>query len=453
MSKFEYTESEQQFNNVLHHQSKELSSIKRPDMSSVEACISESEALLKEVGIATDKLPIVVNHDSKKVMIVPTWEELCIQAEKEVGGSTDLESLFTDEELRINQAALRTLNADYNSIHKLDKIDISICATAGILGAVIDILLVGIPQKTPQGLKGGPLANYVRDWFNERFPEEEMEKLANSKISKVSFDAQDNRHTAEYVTGLSTYYHRLLSLGHDPILGLIFGVYDILTRKMTTIDKTGKIVSQVMENYTDRKESDIFAAIAKQIIHFKSDITTSMGLPAPLMALFNLLQFGSIGEEEQTIAEIVQGMYYEGYDFIHFCSMSMSTMIIEVIIRLGYGIKRIKEGNSIKESVPFSLNREKHPKLCTMLFIGHYAATAVNAGKVYFTKNPMAINYSQWIAFAKYSYKQLKWVLLEKPELRDAYVRGLIAEELNEVYTEIDNTFAEMSEEYIVVFN
>ncbi len=453
MSKFEYTESEQQFNNVLYHQSKELSSIKRPNMSSVEACISESEALLKELGIATDKLPIVVNHQPKKVMLVPTWEELCIQVEKEVGGSTDLESLFTDEELRINQAALRTLNADYNSIHKLDKIDISICAAAGILGAVIDILLVGIPQKTPQGLKGGPLANYVREWFNERFPEEEMEKLANSKISKVSFDAQDNRHTAEYVTGLSAYYHRLLSLGHDPILGLIFGVYDILTGKMTTIDKTGKIVSQVMENYTDRKESDIFAAIAKQIIHFKSDITTSMGLPAPLMALFNLFQFGSIGEEEQTIAEMVQGMYYEGYDFIHFCSMSMPTMIIEVIIRLGYGIKRIKEGNSIKESVPFSLNREKHSKLCTMLFIGHSVATAMNAGKVYFTKNPMAINYSQWIAFAKYSYKQLKWVLLEKPELRDAYVRGLIAEELNEVYAEIDNTLAEMSEEYIVVFN
>ena len=48
-----------------------------------------------------------------------------------------------------------------------------------------------------------------------------------------------------------------------------------------------------MENYADRKESDVFAAIAKQIIHFKSDITTSMGLPAPMMALFNLLQFGS----------------------------------------------------------------------------------------------------------------------------------------------------------------
>ena len=347
MSKFKYTEAEQQFNNVLNHQSKELSSIKTPDMASAEACISESKELLKELGISTESLPKVVNPTPNRVMTVPTWEELCNQAEQEVGSTTDLEPLFTYEELRMNQAALRALNADYNNIHKLDKIDITICAAAGILGAVVDILLIGIPQKTPEGLKGGPLSNYVRDWFNQRFPEEEMKKLANSKVSKVSFDAQDNRHTTEYVTGLSAYYHRLLSLGHDPILGLIFGVYDILNGKMTTIDKTGKIVSQVMEYYADRKESDIFAAIAKQIIHFKSDITTSMGLPAPLMALFNLLQFGSIGEEEQTIAEIVQGMYYEGYDFIHFCSMSIPTMIIEVIIRLSYGIKRIKEGNSV----------------------------------------------------------------------------------------------------------
>lgn len=165
-----------------------------------------------------------------------------------------------------------------------------------------------------------------------------------------------------------------------------------------------------------------------------------------------MMQFGSIGEEDQTIAEIVQGMYYEGYDFIHFCSMSIPTMIVEVVIRLSYGIKRIKEGNVIKDSIPFSLDREKYPKLSTMLFIGHSAATAANAGKIYFTKNPMAINYPQWIAFAKYSYKQLKWVMLEKPALRDAYVRGIISDELSVVYDEVDSTFNEFSEKYIVVF-
>ena len=229
-------------------------------------------------------------------------------------------------------------------------------------------------------------------------------------------------------------------------------MFDILTGRMTTIDKTGKFVSQVMENYADRKESDIFAALAKQIAHFKSDITTSMGLPAPLMGLFNLFQFGSIGEYEQTVAEIVQGKYYEGYDFIHFCSMSIPVMITEVIVRISYALKRIKEGERIRDSITFSLDRNKHPKLATMLFIAHSGATAINAGKVYFTKNPMAINYPQWIAFAKYSYKQLKWAVVEKPLAREAYVSGKLEDSWKELEAEISDTFEEFSKDYYVVF-
>lgn len=458
MSRYSYSEVEQQINNVLAHQEKELSEINRPSISGVNDRISESEALLKSLGYGKQLSELKTTprnaptEMSRKVMVVPSWENLCLEAEKSVGTGCELEDIFTSEELANNELAIRQLNAEYNQLYHLDKYDIIISVVSGLLGAAVDVLLVGIPQKTPDGLKGGTLANYVRNWFDKKFPEEEMEKLANSKVSKVPYDAQDNRNTTEYVDGLSTYYHRLLSLGHDPLLGLIFGVADILTGRMTTIDKTGKIVVQVMENYADRKETNIFAAIAKQIIHFKSDITTSMGLPAPMMALFNLLQFGNIGEYDQTIAEIVQGMYYEGYDFIHFCALSIPVMIVEVVTRIGYAFKRIKEGHSVKESIPFSLNREKHPKLATMLFIGHSAATAVNAGKVYFTKNPMAINYPQWIAFAKYSYQQLKWVLLEKPNARDAYVRGILYEELAEVLEEVDSTFDEISAEYIVVF-
>jgi len=196
-----------------------------------------------------------------------------------------------------------------------------------------------------------------------------------------------------------------------------------------------------MENYEGRRESTIFAAIAKQFCHLKSDITTSMGLPAPFMSLFNFLQFGSIGEEEQTIAEIVQGMYYEGYDFIHFCSMSIPSMLNEVIVRLGYAIKRKKEGCSNKEAIPYSLNRETHPKLATMLFISHSLATAANAGKVYFSQNPVAINYPQWIYFARYSYKQLKWSLVQKPILRDSYVMGKINDEFDELVKMVDEGY------------
>lgn len=453
MGKFKYSGTEKQINSVLKHQDEALKSIKFPSAMEVDATAAKAEALLKSLGYHPEEYKGFAPAQQKKVMVVPTWDECCAEAERHVGTGCELESLFTEEELRNNELAIRQLNEEFNTLHRLDAFDISIAAIAGLVGAAVDILLVGIPKKTPAGLKGGPLSNYIRDYFDKKFPEEEMQKLANSKVSKVPYDAQDNRHTKIHVEGLSAYYHRLLQLGHDPLLGFVFGVADILTGRMTTIDKTGKIVSQVIDNYADRRETNVFAALAKQVIHLKTDVTTSMGLPVPLMSLFNLLQFGSVGEEEQTIAEIVQGMYYEGYDFIHFCSMSIPAMLVEVIVRLGYAVKRIKEGHRIKDSIPLSLNREKHPKLATMLFIAHAGAAAANAGKVYFTQNPVAINYPQWLAFAKYSYSQLKWVLLEKPALRDAYVRGKINDELDAVLAETEKTFERFSQEYIVVFN
>ena len=438
-------DDENRINSVLAYQDALLSEIEPPDMSGVEERIKASEQLLAELGY---DLPTMSSRRSdvttSKALARPSWEDLWREAIEVVGTDVTIESLFTEEELRENALAVRQLNEEYNQIHRLDKFDIAIAAAAGLLAGAVDILLVGIPQKTPDGLKAGPLSNYIRDAFDKKFPPDEMERLANSKVSKVPYDAQDNRNTTVNVEGLSAYYHRLLSLGHDPLLGFVFGVADILSGRMTTIDKAGKVVSQVMENYADRTEADVFAAIAKQIVHLKSDMTTSMGLPAPLMGLFNLLQFGSVGEYEQTIAEIVQGMYYEGYDFVHFCSMSVSSMLVEVVVRIGYAIKRIKEGVAIKNAIPLSTDHEKMPKLGTMLFTAHSAATAINAGKVLFTENPMAINYPQWIAFAKYSYQQLKWGLITKPALRDRYVLDAIDGELQEVYEDIDLLFEDM---------
>ena len=133
--------------------------------------------------------------------------------------------------------------------------------------------------------------------------------------------------------------------------------------------------------------------------------------------------------------------------------MAISTMIVEVVIRLGYALKRINEGNSLKNSIPFSLEREKNPKLSTMLFIGHSTATAANAGKIYFTNNPMTINYAQWITFAKYSYSQLKWVLIEKNKMKDLYVSKQIYKETQEVYDQINTTFNNLNNDYVVIFN
>ena len=448
---FRYTKEEQQRNRVLAYQSQQLNQIDF-DASDLDECISSSEKLLKSLGKDSELRSVKIasqtktsDYESSITLAIPDWESLCAEANNLIKEDVPLTSFFTEKELITNRLYIEQLNHDYNSIHHLDKIDWTICIVSGIISAAVDILLVGMPKgPTKVGTQAGPLSNYIRAYFEKKFPPKEMEALGRQSFVKTPYDAQDNRNTTEYVEGLSSFYHRLLSLGHDPFLGFFVGVLDIMRGTMTTIDKNGKIVSQIMDVYSNRKETSIFQALIKQLLHLKSDLTTSMGLPVPLMSLFNLFQFGSIGEENKTIAQIVQEMYYEGYDFTHFCSMSIPVMLTEVFVRISWSIKRIKkDGYSIKESIPFSLNRERKPKLATMLFTAHSIATAINAGKVFFTKNPLAINYPQWLAFAKYAFSQLKWSLYKKPELRDRFVMGKIMDERVGILEEINKNYDE----------
>ncbi|MGB4386103.1 MAG: hypothetical protein WBI88_05040, partial [Caldicoprobacterales bacterium] len=60
MSKFKYSDGEQQINNVLNYQAQELKSIQRPDMSGVDKRISESEELLKSLGYSLTDIPKII---------------------------------------------------------------------------------------------------------------------------------------------------------------------------------------------------------------------------------------------------------------------------------------------------------------------------------------------------------------------------------------------------------
>ena len=160
---------------------------------------------------------------------------------------------------------------------------------------------------------------------------------------------------------------------------------------------------QAAEGFNERKAQNIFQATATVFLHMLSDVNGSsaakndgMGLPVPFMAMFNKIQFGKVGDND-TISEFVKSMFYQGYDFRHFCSMSLPVMITEVIVRVSYFAKRMHEGHTFVESVPVGLNHKKRSKLGTMLFIAHSASTAINTGKVAFTENPMNINYVQWL--------------------------------------------------------
>ncbi|MDE8701798.1 hypothetical protein PZH32_02345 [Adlercreutzia equolifaciens] len=446
-------EQVQDVTNVLAAQKIRLAALCDDTDDDLGSALDKADDFLALRGVKVEDVGDGVDvEDEPQLVRVSSWSQMVRGSDQVIEGDARLDELLGSDELEGCTQVIHELNESYKCIHRLDKLDIGIAASAAVVSAALDILAVGVPEKTKDGIKEAPLGNFIREQFDQAFPGEEMERLANQMRSKVPYDAQDNRNTAEYVEGLSAYYHRLLSLGHDPFLGLFVGVHDIVTGKMTTIDKAGKLVSQAVAGYADRTEKDIFSAVCKQVLHFMSDASTSMGLPAPLMGLFNTLQVGKFGPDSQTIAEIVQGMYFEGYDFVHFVSQAVPVMVAEVIVRLGWAAKRISEGHSAKDSIPFSIKHAKHPKLGTMLFIAHAGATAVNAGNVYFTKNPLAINYPQWVAFAVYSFKQAKWVLLDKPDQQNKYVLDQIAVETGELLRRSEERLAKGAEGFTIVF-
>jgi len=453
MSDYQLTDTEQDILKVLKYTidyTKDTPSLK-PVREEMDANIATSKALLRSLGredllenMVVEKLPV-----SKRRIVVRSWDNLVKDANEQILGNITFEDLFSPAEIAANRAYIQKLHDDFNAIHKFDFIDGCIPIIAGTIGGVLDFLFGGFVRVASGKSVPGVFSKYVGNLFDKALPLDKIAEL--EKLAKVTYDAQDNRNTSVYVDGLSSHYHRLYSVGHDPILGIAAGTLDMLRRTMLTIDRNGKFAIQPMAVYDDRQAQNVFEALTKVCLHHLSDVNTQAGLPVPFMTLFNTLQVGSIGEENQNVAEVVRGMYRQGYDFRHFCSMSIPVMIIEVLVRLFYFAKRLHDGHTFKEAIPFG-SRRKKPKLGTMLFIAHSVSAAINAGKIALTRNPLDINYAQWIFWAGYSFRQLHWVLREKPMLRDQYVSGMLEGEWATLSASIDELWQQMTDDAIIVF-
>ena len=75
--------NEANINKLLKYQEKELNNIKSIDSDKLEETISNTEKLLKKIGYSVNDNNLSV-IDKKKTIIVPTWEEMCKEASKEI---------------------------------------------------------------------------------------------------------------------------------------------------------------------------------------------------------------------------------------------------------------------------------------------------------------------------------------------------------------------------------
>ncbi len=415
--------------------------------------INETEALLQSLGydLPEAEPPLTSNSSNSGLLLTKTWDEILAEAKRCTPEHADFDTLLTQDEISNVLTKYEAIGSDLNWLSSLDRYDFAISIATGVIAGVIDLLLVGIPAH-PGFLgstksEGGWLSKAVKEKVNGLFPPEKIKAL--EKAYSVSYDSSTSHGLLKHVKGLGPRSHRFQSLGHDPLLGFVFGVRDILTGEFSAISKDGHlIVQKVTGSFMDGEALviRILEAMKTQLGHLASDVATSAGLPTPLMPLLSFLQCGKIGDHEHTIADVARAMYGKGYDFRHFLAASIPVMITEVIIRLGYFIREIRAGKSLLEAIPSASS----VKIRRQLLIAHTVATLINAGKVYVTQNPLAISWPQALAFLRYVIPELSFLIYGKEATKSKMVEEEILRDYHSINSDVDR-FIKQTDNFILV--
>lgn len=319
--------------------------------------------------------------------------------------SDPMEQLFSTDELA------RVLKEYDEKLGKLKwcKLDYTVIGIAAVIAILLDIFIVAIPQYMNflgKEYKGSPLTQKMKEAtvnIYEGNTDSKMGQWLHKSISsledyaKVPYDVSRNGVLSESVDGLRPALHRFMTPGHDPILGFIFGVIDIMRGSMTVIDKNGiiKAISNGEGNL------NIFSAFIKVFAHLLSDICTRAGIAPPFISLLELCTGKSpfilkAGGTKVSFNDVARFMYSNGYDMRHMITMGIVPLTVELIIRTYYNFYYFDSLLDHEKDV-----RHKYKKN-NMLTLSHTVVMGGDILKMWLNGwNPLAFNYAEFLMLVK----------------------------------------------------
>lgn len=415
---------------------------------SAEEDVTEKE-IEEEEGIsgihAKIKVQYIAEMSVEKPLKVHNIANIYTEAEQRYSQPVSLSDILTAKDFEESRAKYNLHIQDFNKRYALDAWDYAIASSCGLFAAMLDIFFLSAPPKPTTSYTqkvDGIFNQWVQNAFNTVIPPDLSEALSNS----CTIGAPDASTITQLIDApdkaLNPMNHRLRSLSHDPILGLIFGVWDMMHGTCTIVNE-GKIIS--VAGKAGSTDGNIFQLIGRMFGHLLSDVNApsakgnrGMGLPAPFMGILRMFEGIPIGDSN--FGKQIEWMYVNGYDFRQFVVTSIPMTIMEILLRVFYTIKQMSVygaefGVTILDTMPLHMN----PRFRMMLAMAYGTSSAVNAGKVYITQNLLNANYASWMGFAWNGFHALKWALLDK-HLK--FWDGVTAKEI----AEIENIITKLDE-------
>lgn len=269
----------------------------------------------------------------------------------------------------------------------LTKVDMSFLFTAIGLQIVRQYLLTQFPQRLDDqsAAKGTFGHNEEHSDRHHRYYNPSLDEIITNP---VPFDANVGANGA--LSGGSQMGHRVTAIGHDPLLGLIFGTANIATSTLTTMtfesyhittnnkrDYFGshaqtelvightidKMLNQGMEGKTI-----VAMSLLKEIIHLKSDLNTKNSLPLPMISVINpklASELASYGFDMANVVNVGKQVSY--------------AMLINSIIAMVHGL--FFDGDTIMDKKLYEVRTRK------ILSYSNLVATSSNLAIVLITKD------------------------------------------------------------------
>ncbi len=270
---------------------------------------------------------------------IPAWNNMLEKANEAIEGEVILEDLLSAKEFQYCQEEIARINDEFAQKTKLSKVDIAFLMIAVALQTARWIVIQEVLGDL--GDRGERISSYEGDaqkkdelntWNSEHSDKENInsEKYPTWKDIifgqykrtdggktqwRCPYDAQNGSPEGFEDGGRGA--HRQNTLGHDPILGWIFGTANLMTCTITCSRKFNygtyrveypggvfgeKIPAAVMfyEVYDSLREDKyrLPAALFAQYAHLKSDVFTERGLPIPLLDTFSPELAGKLYSEQ-----------------------------------------------------------------------------------------------------------------------------------------------------------
>ena len=236
---------------------------------------------------------------------------------------------YAEESKRVANVAANTrtilddLDEEFEKCTGLNKLDVKFLFLATALQIVRQYVVTQFPERIDDQTAAKNTKGHIKEHSNRvhRYYHPSLEEI---RFNPVPFDANVGANGA--LAGGGKLGHRATAIGHDPLLGLVFGTANIATSTLTnnrlqsyhitTLNnrdafgnkaQTPLVLSKTVDRI--RHEQDGLEVLAeslrKELIHLQSDIYTHHSLPLPGVSLINARMASDLAKRGLDMANVM----------------------------------------------------------------------------------------------------------------------------------------------------